>query len=73
MEYELYYRFTCRKLCTDRIAVPIEHKWTKHFLNEDAAKAELEMISEARRVKLLSEYEECIGAVKYVRTPSSTI
>jgi len=71
MEFELYYRFTCRKHCTDPIAIPIELKWTKHFLNEDLAKAELEFISDARRIKLLTEYEECIGPVKYVRKPNS--
>jgi len=66
-EYELYYRFTCRKFCHDQTAIPIELKWTKRFLNEDAAHAELNSIADAKKLELLKEYEECIGPVKYVR------
>lgn len=67
MEFELYYRFTCRKLKTDRSAIPIEFKCQKHFENEDEASSELESILNAHKAKLLAEYEECIGPVKYVK------
>jgi len=71
IEYELYYRFTCRKFCHDVTAIPIELKWSKRFINEDAAYAELESIVAAKRTELMKEYEECLGPVKYVRDPFS--
>ena len=67
MEYELYYRFTCRKFKTDRSAIPIEQKWQKHFACEDDANAELKSHMEAHRSKLIKEYEECLGPVLYVK------
>ena len=72
-EYELYYRFTCRKFCHDHTAVPIELKWSQRFTHEDAANAELDRAVEAKRACLLKEYEECLGPVKYVRGPHSTL
>ena len=71
IEFELYYRFTCRKFSHDSIAIPIELKWSKRFLNEDAAYAELHSIVEAKRAELIKEYQECLGPVKYVRGPIS--
>lgn len=70
-EYELYYRFTCKKFCHDITAIPIELKWSKRFINEDAAYAELESIVETKKAELIKEYEECLGPVKYVRDPYS--
>jgi hypothetical protein len=71
IEFELYYRFTCRKFSHDSTAIPIELKWSKRFLNEDAAYAELQSIVEAKRAELIKEYQECLGPVKYVRGPNS--
>jgi len=71
IEFELYYRFTCRKFSHDTIAIPIELKWSKRFLSEDAAYLELEKIVQAKRVELIKEYQECLGPVKYVKGPNS--
>ena len=72
LEFELYYRFTCRKFSHDNTAIPIELKWTKRFKCEDDAYAELHSIVEAKRAELIKEYQECLGPVKYVRSPNST-
>ena len=71
IEFELYYRFTCKKFCHDTVAIPIEFKWSKRYMSEDAAYAELESIVEAKRAELMKEYQECLGPVKYVRGPHS--
>jgi hypothetical protein len=71
IEYELYYRFACKKFSHDHTAIPVELKWSKRFINEDAAYKELDGIVETKRAELMKEYQECLGPVKYVRGPNS--